>query len=550
MNKLWKWLALCGLAISCQPMPAQVLLPATPYTTLFMTNQNGSQARAYLGIGSGSGDVVFDDFNQAWFDTNSPVSLTNHTFTNISLWSGITVEDAGSLTNLYDLLSISALAEGDLLWFDGADLTILSAGSDNQVLTLNGAALNWETPAAAGVALSDFSTDQFGTNVSGEIIITNGAVATNLISRGYLRVAEGVLSIRGETDTDTGIYWAGSDQIQINANGNNKVQVTDSQVTMTAPLVVSSQTVTASGYTLSAATGNRPAYINGSGTLAEAALFAPAGNTGDVDVTRMNILSSASASGTTFRTLSGTNGTMVVTNHSAGTNIVIGITNLASVATGVGMSLAQGDILWYDGANITNLAVGTDDYVLKVNGSDINWEADPRTGVYRTLWVDAGAMISRTTSGAATGTEEYATNDLMSDSMAYDDSTDEFAQVRVVFDNWGAGTVKVKFYWTSAASSGDVIWTAAGVASANDDAIDTAFGTAQSATDTATAAGDLQISSATAAITIAGSPTAEEAVWFQFSRDADNGSDTLSGDAKLLGVLIQYQEAATEASAW
>ena len=41
-------------------------------------------------------------------------------------------------------------------------------------------------------------------------------------------------------------------------------------------------------------------------------------------------------------------------------------------------------------------------------------------------------------------------------------------------------------------------------------------------------------------MTLAGTPAAGELVQFRIFRDADNGSDTLAADAKLIQVKIYY----------
>jgi hypothetical protein len=80
------------------------------------------------------------------------------------------------------------------------------------------------------------------------------------------------------------------------------------------------------------------------------------------------------------------------------------------------------------------------------------------------------------------------------------------------------------------------------------DALDAAFGTAQTVTDGVTAANDLMISAATSAMTIAGSPAEGDTVVFQVYRDADNGSDTLAADAKLLSVVLSLTTNAVDDS--
>ena len=147
-------------------------------------------------------------------------------------------------------------------------------------------------------------------------------------------------------------------------------------------------------------------------------------------------------------------------------------------------------------------------------------------------------MTRRTTNGPAVGTSETTTNKVMVETLDFDQSTAEYAQIRFLMPKrWNEGTVTAQFYWT-ATTTGNVVWACQAVALSDDDALDAAFGTAQSVTDGVTAANDLMISAATSAITVAGSPAAGDLVVFQFYRDAANGSDTLGADAKLLGVKL------------
>ena len=75
----------------------------------------------------------------------------------------------------------------------------------------------------------------------------------------------------------------------------------------------------------------------------------------------------------------------------------------------------------------------------------------------------------------------------------------------------------------------------------DNDAVDAAFGTAVSVTKAHSGtANDLDVTAESSAITIAGSPAAGDEVFFQVTRDADNGSDTLSADAKLLGIKLFF----------
>jgi hypothetical protein len=157
------------------------------------------------------------------------------------------------------------------------------------------------------------------------------------------------------------------------------------------------------------------------------------------------------------------------------------------------------------------------------------------------IWIPASEWIPRTTNGCGINSLESTTNRVNYDVLEFDPAAVEYAQAMVVLpNNWNAGTVTAKFHWTAASGSGDVVWQLSGRAYANDDAIDQATGTAQSSTDTLTAANDLDISPATSAITLAGTAANGNPVVFELSRNATAGGDTLGTDARLIGVEITY----------
>jgi hypothetical protein len=207
-------------------------------------------------------------------------------------------------------------------------------------------------------------------------------------------------------------------------------------------------------------------------------------------------------------------------------------------------SAAQGDILYRGASTWTRLAAGTSGHYLKTLGSGANpeWAAVSASGGGSTnVWIPASAWIPRTTTGVGVDSTETSTNKQNFDQLLFDAGTDEFAQALVVMpSNYNAGTVTGRFYWTASSGSGAVVWGLQGLAYSDDDALDTATGTAQTVTDTLLAANDMMISGATSAVTIGGTPGANKAVQFQIYRDADAGGDTLAVDARLLGVEISY----------
>lgn len=168
-----------------------------------------------------------------------------------------------------------------------------------------------------------------------------------------------------------------------------------------------------------------------------------------------------------------------------------------------------------------------------------------KTLVPQNIWIPAGALIPTDTNGAAIGTKEYATNDIMKDYLAFDGAAEEFAGCDFPMpEGWDRGTIKAKFYWApgdSACSAADTVeWELGGVAISNDDAIDASLGTTQVISDTVLAGkdGDLHISGATPAITIGGTPALGDLIHFKVSRNV-GGTDNMTEDAWLFGVFLQ-----------
>ncbi len=207
-------------------------------------------------------------------------------------------------------------------------------------------------------------------------------------------------------------------------------------------------------------------------------------------------------------------------------------------------SVTYGDILYRDSTSWARLPAGTSGHYLKTQGAGAapTWSAVSASGGGSTnLWIAASQWIPRTTTGVGVDSVEFATNRQNFDQLLFDAGTDEFAQALVVMpSNYNAGQVTARFYWTATTGSGAVVWGLQGLAFSDDDALDTATGTAQTVTDTLLAANDMMISGATSSITIGGTPGANKAVQFQVYRDADAGGDTLAVDARLLGVEISY----------
>ena len=128
--------------------------------------------------------------------------------------------------------------------------------------------------------------------------------------------------------------------------------------------------------------------------------------------------------------------------------------------------------------------------------------------------------------------------------LAFDAATDETAYWTDVAPQGLTGTITVLLYYVMAsATSGNIIWQAALEAVTDGDTVDldstTSFDTQNSSATTAVpgTAGYIDVVSIT--MTNADSLAAGDLYRLAINRDANNGSDTASGDAYLLGVELR-----------
>ena len=207
-------------------------------------------------------------------------------------------------------------------------------------------------------------------------------------------------------------------------------------------------------------------------------------------------------------TNSGTNsGTITITDGANG-NIVI-----APNGTGVAQAVDGGD----------NTAA------IKIAGKE-------------SIWVPAVAMYPNTTNGCADLAQVELSNGPEIKTLDFDKDSDENAQFAVAFPkSWNEGTITFQAFFTAdSTNTGTVSWVLAGVACADNDTINVAFGTGVAPTAKAHSgtANDLDVTAESGAVTIAGSPSTDEEVYFQITRDVSE--DSLTADAKLLGVKLFF----------
>ena len=288
-----------------------------------------------------------------------------------------------------------------------------------------------------------------------------------------------------------------------------------------------------SGATVTFATDDKShkiIYLDGVAT--NTGVFDTGFGSGDVTLTGTQTLTNKTLTSPVIGTkISDTNGNELI-NLTATSSAVNEIT-IANAATGVTGPVISATGETNVGINVNPKGSG----VFNSGGSAV------KIAGKETMWVPASAMYGPTTNPAdAAQVETTATRpDLKV--FDFDASTKQYTQFTVAMPkSWNEGTVTYQVYWTPASTNtGDCIFGLQGVACADGDTIDVAYGTAITVTDAGIGTvEDQQVSAESSAVTIAGSPAAGEQTYFQLYRDANAGGDTFSADARVLGVKLFY----------
>lgn len=170
--------------------------------------------------------------------------------------------------------------------------------------------------------------------------------------------------------------------------------------------------------------------------------------------------------------------------------------------------------------------------------------------VLRSFYVPAAAIRPSATGGCASlALVATASNQPDISSLDFDSTTAEYAQFWIRMPkSWDEGTITASFMWSHASTTTNfgVRWGIQAVAISDGDTMAAAYGTAQEVTDTGGTTNTLYKSAVTSAITIAGSPAAEDLVAFRVYRDPANAGDTMAVDARLMGVNVFFSTTTTD----
>ncbi len=156
------------------------------------------------------------------------------------------------------------------------------------------------------------------------------------------------------------------------------------------------------------------------------------------------------------------------------------------------------------------------------------------------FFVPAKCMSSATTNGALYNNIEISAGAPEINSMDFSPTTPQYT----LFDStylaeWSTG-ITATFYWTHQDTTVDfgVVWSLEALAVPNGSTIGTAFSNPQQIADTGGVTNTEYVSSYTPTITIQGTPSDNNHVYFRVTRVTGDASDTMAVDAQLLGVLI------------
>ena len=160
-----------------------------------------------------------------------------------------------------------------------------------------------------------------------------------------------------------------------------------------------------------------------------------------------------------------------------------------------------------------------------------------------TIFIPSVPMYGTETNGADSQTVETTATRPDLKLLDFDASTKEYAQFAIAMPkSWNLGTVTFQVFWSPGnTNTGNCIWGLQGVGVPDDGTADVAFGSAVEVTDAGGGAvEDVLVSGTSGAITIDGTPADDDYTFFQIYRDAADGSDTFTGDARLLGIKLFY----------
>ena len=205
---------------------------------------------------------------------------------------------------------------------------------------------------------------------------------------------------------------------------------------------------------------------------------------------------------------------------------------------------------------LANAATGNGPIISSTGETNVDLNLNPKgSGVLKsataaikiagteTMWIPANALYLPTTNPADQASVETTALRPELKVLDFDASTAQYAQFAIAMPkSWNLGTVTYQVFWSpSTDNTGNCIFGLQGVSCTEGDTADVAFGSAVEVTDAGIGTvEDVQMTAVSSAMTIAGSPADDDQTFFQLYRDAADGSDTFTGEARVLGIKLFY----------
>jgi len=244
----------------------------------------------------------------------------------------------------------------------------------------------------------------------------------------------------------------------------------------------------------------------------------------------------ALATGQKFRFKAGTTASdSTVTIDVSGVGAVAGQIDDAALSASIVIEANKYYEALYDGTalQLTRLSLDTSGY-----------STTPLTQGVHTIGVASGGITPTTTAGcAALAKAETTTNKINYKYLAFDASSEEKAFFWFPTPkSYNASTFTMRATWTHPATATNfgVVWEFEILALANDDAMDTAVGTAVTVADTGGTTEDFYLSPESGAITPSNTAAKQDWMYCQISRKVLDASDNMGVDAHLIGVEVYY----------
>ena len=337
-----------------------------------------------------------------------------------------------------------------------------------------------------------------------------------------------------DADQDTTITADTDDQIDIKVAGADDFRITANTLTaLSGSSIVVPDGGLTFGSTAITSTGAELNILDGvTSTTAELNIMDGVTST----TAELNIMDGVTSTAAELNILDG------VTATAAELNIIDGDTSATSTTVADADRVVLNDNGTMKQVAVTDLSAYFDDEITAMPNLTSASGSTIKLVGKETIFVPASAMYPESTNGCADLAQVELGNGPELKCFDFDASSDENAQFTVIFPkSWNEGTITFKAYFTvTGTNTGTVSWALSGVAVSDNDTINASFGTAVAPTAKAHSgtSNDINVTAESGAVTIAGSPAAEDMVFFRIMRDVS--ADDQSGDARLLGIKLFF----------